>query len=130
MRKDTDKGGKHEVKEASKHRDAIEERETEDNSETVKIVHCKSHAKDLPLKKLGKQLEACHPVHSQLPSNKFQPVINARSRTKSNASLTAQRKVSQMSKEDFNGHAASSNISLKRNQSQTRLRSETNKGNA
>jgi hypothetical protein len=70
----------------------------------------------MPVKKTQKQPES-HAGHGlTASSNKFQPTQQTRSRSKSNASLHANRRWSQ-NKQDFVGKAVSSNISLTRNPS-------------
>lgn len=128
MRKEGSKVHNRESRQPSKQRDAIDEKDTQDGSQTVKIVHCKSTTKEMPNKKSSKQFEAPAPPPSHTHSNKFQLAHHSRSRSKSNASLQANRRLSQAKREDFMGKAVSSNISLNRNPSQEKLRSETHRG--
>ena len=51
----------------------MEEKDTQDNSQTVKIVHCQAAERQLPARQPGKQQQDNKPICANLLSKKNQP---------------------------------------------------------
>ena len=73
-----------------------DEKDTQDNSITVKIAHCYTSTKPNPQKAGPRSTSKSKKVQLKCGSNKIQPGERSRSRTKSLSSVASNRKLSQI----------------------------------